>query len=74
VRPEWAIVYFGQLFKNLKSSPKWATVYRIYSINYAIFLQEMGWAKFWAIFSQTHLVALLPIKTFFRVQLRFKAR
>jgi hypothetical protein len=23
------------------------------------FLQEMGWATFWAIFSQTHLVTLL---------------
>jgi hypothetical protein len=31
------------------------------SLDYALILTKMGWATFWAILSQTHLVTLLTL-------------
>jgi hypothetical protein len=45
-------------FENYKSSPHFgATFFRGYG--YLSIITKMGWATFWAIFSQTHLVTLL---------------
>jgi hypothetical protein len=46
----WAIVFFGQFYEKYSSSQKVKVIYK--------FRQKMGWAKLWAIFSQTHLVTL----------------
>jgi hypothetical protein len=50
-------VFFGKLLENQISGPYlWATF--SYKKNNALVLTKIGWAAFWAIFSQTHLVTL----------------
>jgi hypothetical protein len=46
----WAIVYFGHFFEVTKGT-------------YALIFTKMGWATFWAIFSQAYLVTLKKIKS-----------
>jgi hypothetical protein len=53
-----ATVYFGQLLESYRSVPDFFGYFipRLSScINFA---KKMGWATFWAIFSQTHLAAV----------------
>jgi hypothetical protein len=46
------VVDFGHLLENYKSSAIfWAA---FFMVQYALFLAKMGWATFWAIFSQSH--------------------
>jgi hypothetical protein len=52
-----AIVYKGQLSKIYKSSPKILATSSAEK-SYVVILTKRGWAMFWAIFSQTHLVTL----------------
>jgi hypothetical protein len=48
------------LFKNYRSSPNFGLPCFIYGKNFALILtKKMGWAAFWAISSQIHLVTLL---------------
>jgi hypothetical protein len=55
----WEIVSFGQFCENYKSSPNfWANFFRRKSN----LDKKMGWATFWAIFAQTHLVTLIEEK------------
>jgi hypothetical protein len=56
---QWVIVYFGQLLENYRSIPH-VSGYFIPWISLGIhFDKKTGWATFWAIFSQTHLVTLV---------------
>jgi hypothetical protein len=50
-------VCFGQFFENKRNSRHfWNTFFTVKM--YSNFGEKMGWASFWAIFSQTHLVTL----------------
>jgi hypothetical protein len=53
------IVFFVQFYTNYKSRQKFGASFKKYSscIN---FDRKIGWATFWVIFSQTHLVTLVP--------------
>jgi hypothetical protein len=53
----WAIVYFRQFSENYRSVAH-ILGYFFHSASYALILTKVGWAEFWAIFSQTHLVTL----------------
>jgi hypothetical protein len=54
----WAIVYFRQFFENYRSSLDcWATFFKL--LTYVLIVTKMGWAAFWAMLSQTHLVTLM---------------
>jgi hypothetical protein len=58
ISDKWEVAYFGQIFENHRSSPRFlATCYLIVDscIN---FDKKVVWASFWAIFSQAHLVTL----------------
>jgi hypothetical protein len=47
----WVIVYFGQFVENYRSSPNiWTTF--IHGKSCAIISTKLGWATFWATFSQ----------------------
>jgi hypothetical protein len=53
------------VFQKFRGSPNvWATVFQI--TDYATFDKKMGWAAFWAIFLQTHLVTLQDTLTTIR--------
>jgi hypothetical protein len=55
------IVLLGQFYKNYRSSPKfWATFFLSMYKLCSNFDKKNGWATFWATFSQTPLVTLLP--------------
>jgi hypothetical protein len=58
----WAIVFLGH-FLNDKSSPKLRLLFSMEK-KFCTNFEKMSWATFWAIFSQSHLVSLLP---FFRL-------
>jgi hypothetical protein len=63
----WAIVFFGK-FKNYKVGQIfWATFY--HSKCFVLILTKMGWAKFWAIFSQTHVTLLTRARTIITITL-----
>jgi hypothetical protein len=49
---------FGQFFENYTISPHFGATFFL-SIDYVLISAKMGWATFWAIFSQTYLVTLL---------------
>jgi hypothetical protein len=49
----WVTIYSGRYFQNFRSSPLFSMVQVMYRI-----WQKMGWATFWAIFSQAHPVTL----------------
>jgi hypothetical protein len=52
-----AIAYFRQFHKNYRGGPIfWDSFFR--SIAYVLILTKIGWATFWGVFLQTHLVAL----------------
>jgi hypothetical protein len=54
----WAIVYSGQFLFNFRRSPNYfSTVISCCVFN---FDKKIGGATFWAIFSQTYLVTLVP--------------
>jgi hypothetical protein len=55
---QWVAVCLWMLHENYKSSPHFG---RLYSADKFMLLsrQKMGWATFWANFSQTHLVILV---------------
>jgi hypothetical protein len=55
---QWAIVSFGQFFWKITELSH-ILCYFFLSINCVLNLTKMRWATFWAIFKQTHLVALL---------------
>jgi hypothetical protein len=51
----WAIVFFGQLLKITEVAQIFdALLFK--GERYKLILRKTGWATFWAIFSQTHLV------------------
>jgi hypothetical protein len=52
----WVIVYFEQFFEKDKRNTKFGQVCPLVKVVY--YLTKMGWAPFWAIFPQTHLVTL----------------
>jgi hypothetical protein len=56
---QWATVYFGQFFLNYRSSPHMCSTFFLCNPKHRLlmykFWQNIGWAIFWAIFSQTHL-------------------
>jgi hypothetical protein len=56
-----AIGYYGQFFsENYRSGPHFLSTFSK-SNDYVLILTKMGWATFWAIFSQTHLVTLVVL-------------
>jgi hypothetical protein len=63
----WVGFYFGQVFKNYIRSPHFGLLLCVVkALNY--FRQKVGWALFWAIFSQTHLVTLLSLDSESRLE------
>jgi hypothetical protein len=57
---QWVIVYFGHQLENYRSSAHfWATFFHGTSYTYVLILTKIGWASFWATFSQIRLVSLL---------------
>jgi hypothetical protein len=55
---QWVIAYFGQFIENDRNSPHyWATYFQRLGVCLK-FGKKLGWAVFWATFSQTHLVTL----------------
>jgi hypothetical protein len=62
----WAIVYFGWFYRNYRSRPHFL------GIDYVFMLPKFGRATFWAIFSQTRLVALSAMASrHFKASLEF---
>jgi hypothetical protein len=53
----WAIVYFGEFLNCRSSTNYWATFFYV-ECYVLILTKKMGWAIFWAIFSQTLRVTL----------------
>jgi hypothetical protein len=58
----WALVVFGQLFENYRSSPYFWAIFPRKKLCID-FNKKWVWATFWAIFSQTHLVTLVSTHT-----------
>jgi hypothetical protein len=54
----WAIVFFGQLLENFRSSLILKLFYPTEK-GCVLISAKMVWATFWASFSQTHLVTLI---------------
>jgi hypothetical protein len=52
--PYWVTVYFGRFLRNYRS--KFLVTVPVKFVY--LFLKKTGWAAFWAIFSQAHLVTL----------------
>jgi hypothetical protein len=52
----WSIVYFGNFFITEVAHILGAAFF--HEISYALILAKEGWATFWAIFFQSHLVNL----------------
>jgi hypothetical protein len=57
------IVYFGCLFKIFRRSAIFGYLFPWYKLCIN-FDKKTAWAKFWAIFSETHLVTLLRVHFF----------
>jgi hypothetical protein len=55
----WAVYYFWQLFDNYRRNKKIGLLFTMEQATYVLILTKKGWATFWAIFSQTHLVTLV---------------
>jgi hypothetical protein len=53
----WVIIYFGQFFLMIEVARFGNTFF--HEKGCALILTKMGWASFWVIFSQVHLVTLL---------------
>jgi hypothetical protein len=51
------IIYLAQYFENCRRRPNSLANFSHATKNELILI-KMGWAKFWAIFSQNHLVTL----------------
>jgi hypothetical protein len=56
----WATFFFGQFFFNFIQTGPNCCYFLSKVKSFVLILQNKGWAKFWAIFSQTHLVTLSP--------------
>jgi hypothetical protein len=54
----WMIIYFRQFLENTDVAHIFVATF-LYGLGYASILTKMGWATFWASFSQNHLVTLL---------------
>jgi hypothetical protein len=58
---QWVIVYFGQWFENYKTIAHfWATFFHATYHLCINFDKKIGWATFWAIFSQNNPGTLFP--------------
>jgi hypothetical protein len=57
----FAYVAIVGIFKNYKSTPNLLPLY-YHGKKHVLILKKLGWATFWAIFSQTHLVTLPAVR------------
>jgi hypothetical protein len=58
------VTRLGEFFENARNCPNFGQLLSIVKLYKYSYLKTIGWATFWAIFSQIHLVSLTPVSLF----------